>query len=378
MSKKDYYQVLGVSNSATSSEIKKAYLKLAKQFHPDKNKGDKEAERKFKEISAAYEVLKDEQKRSAYDQFGHDAFHQGGGGSASGFSRQGGHDGQQFNDIFGDLFNNFMGGRTNQRPSASVKGSDLTTKLAITLEEAFNGTQKELKFTTHAVCTTCRGRGTKDLKGMTSCNLCGGAGTTRIQQGFFAIEQTCQKCHGAGQVIKNPCTTCHGNGRVQKEKKLIITIPAGVEDGLRIRHAGEGEAGLRGGTSGDLYVFMAIKPHDIFKVSGQDLHFKLPLNFTTAALGGVVRVPTIEGKQIELKIPPGTQTWDKLKLRSKGMSAVRSSNRGDMYAHAYIETPQNLTKKQRELLEQLDQELGDDNSDYKDSGFFTKMKNLWS
>lgn len=389
MSNQDYYQLLGIDKSATAGEIKKAYLKMAKKYHPDQNKGDDSAEHKFKEVNEAYEVLKDEQKKAAYDRYGHDAFKQGGGASAGGFGggfggrggQQGGFGGAGFEDIFGsDFFSDFMGGgaRQQRRASSKVRGSDLTAKLTITLEEAFSGTSKELTFTTYSSCTPCNGQGTKDVGGMKNCSTCGGSGITRMQQGFFAIEQTCQKCQGSGQEIKNPCGTCHAAGRVQRQKKLIINVPSGIEDGVRIRHAGEGEAGIRGGTSGDLYVYISVKPHDIYEVKGSNLHFKLPLSFTRAALGGTVKVPTIDGGEVELKIPAGTETGNKLRLNGKGMSIVRSSERGDLYAHAFVQTPKNLTKKQKEMLQELDKEIGDDNATYEDPGFFAKMKNLWS
>lgn len=387
MSKRDYYQLLGINKTASAAEIKKAYLTKAKKYHPDQNKGDKDAEHKFKEINEAYEVLKDEQKRAAYDRFGHDTFKQAGGAGAGGFSGFGGQrtshqgfGGADMNDFFGEFFSDFMGaGRAQQRrPSGKVRGSDLTTKLEISLEEAFKGTQKELKFTTQSTCSPCSGQGTKDPRSTTTCSMCNGSGITRMQQGFFAVEQTCQKCQGMGQVIKSPCTKCHGIGRIQKEKKLIINIPAGVEDGIRIRHPGEGEAGIRGGSTGDLYVYITVRPHDIFGVKGNDLHLKLPLSFTKAALGGTVKVPTIEGNEVELKIPAGTETGSKLRLNGKGMSVVRSQQRGDLYAHAFVETPKNLTKKQKEMLEALDKELGDGGAKYEDPGFFAKMKNLWS
>lgn len=382
MSKKDYYELLGVSKSASAGDIKKAYFQLAKKYHPDQNKGDKDAEQKFKEITEAYEVLKDDQKKAAYDRFGHDAFAQGGGGrpgAGSGFQGGGFHHGN-FDDIFGDFFNEFMGGgsRSRRGSSGKARGSDLTTKLEITLEEAFIGIKKELRFSTQATCHTCNGNGSGTQGGVVTCDLCGGAGIVRMQQGFFAIEQTCHKCQGAGQIIKDPCGTCHGNGRINKEKKLLISIPAGAEDGLRIRHAGEGEAGFRGGPSGDLYVFLTVKEHDVFKVHGSDLHFKLSLTLPKAALGCTVKVPTIEGQFIELKVPAGTETGDKLRIRGKGMTKVNANVRGDLYAHAFIETPKNLTKKQKELLEQLDKEFGNEEANYNSSSFFSKMKNLWS
>ncbi len=385
---KDFYQILDVDRSASAAEIKKAYLKLAKKYHPDQNKDDPDAEVKFKEISSAYDVLKDEQKKAAYDRFGHDTFTAGGSGGGAGFGSGGFGDGgggfrsnADFNDIFGNFFSDFMGGGAQgQRRGASsqVKGSDLTTKIEISLEEAYKGTQKELKYSANATCSPCSGKGSKDPSSVNTCDTCKGTGATRMQQGFFAIEQTCQKCKGVGQVIKNPCSSCHGSGRVQKQKKLIINIPAGSEDGMRIRHTGEGEAGIRGGSSGDLYVFIAVKPHDIFHVEGVNLRIKLPISITKAALGGAVKVPTIEGGQTEIKIPAGSQTGDVLRLSGKGMSAVRSSVRGDMLAQVFVVIPKNLTKKQKDLLQELEQELGESSHSYNnDSGFFSKMKNLW-
>lgn len=377
MSKKDYYEVLEITRSASAPEIKKAYLKLAKKYHPDANGGDAESEKKFKEISEAYDVLKDEQKKAAYDRFGHDAFE---GGSA-GFGQQGGFSGAGAgrSDIFDDFFNNFMGGGNSRHTrSSQTKGSDLRYNVEISLEEAFTGVDKNISFTTEIKCTPCSGKGTTDTNANTTCPQCHGHGAVRMQQGFFAIEQTCGKCNGQGQIIKNPCNTCHGSGRYKKNKNLIVNIPAGVEDQMRIRVAGEGEAGFRGGQVGDLYVFVHIKTHEIFKVENSNLHFKLPLNFTKVALGGEVEVPTIEGGRIKLQVPAGTETGDKLRIRGRGMSKVRSTQRGDMYAHAFIRTPKNLTKRQKELLEELDNELGESNNNYKDEGFFTKMKNMWS
>jgi molecular chaperone DnaJ len=377
MTKRDYYEVLEVERSANGAEIKKAYLKLAKKYHPDTNSSDPSAEIKFKEISEAYEVLKDEQKRAAYDRMGHSAFEQGGGG---GFNSRtaGNHD---INDIFGDFFSDFMGGRGGgaSRPRTSqARGSDLKYNLTITLEEAFTGIDKKINFNTEAKCSPCGGKGTNEPNANSTCPQCNGTGAIRMQQGFFAIEQTCNKCNGQGQIIKNPCTTCHGSGRSTKHKNLIVNIPHGVEDGVRIRIAGEGEAGLRGGLSGDLYVFITVAPHNIYQVEGSNLHCRLPLNFTKAALGGEVEIPTIDGSTVTLKIPLGTQTGDKLRLRGKGMSKVRSSERGDFYAHAFVQTPKDLTKKQKELLEELDKEFGETKENYSSDGFFSKMKNMWS
>lgn len=387
MSKRDYYKVLEVDRSASSADIKKAYLRLAKQYHPDQNKSDPNAEKKFKEISEAYDVLKDPQKKAAYDQFGHDAF-AGGNSASSGFggaharARSGGFHGHDINDIFGDFFHDFMGGGmgggARARASSNIRGADLKYNLSISLEEAFTGIDKTIHFNTEVKCTPCSGKGTVDSNAMTNCGTCGGAGVVRMQQGFFAIEQTCSGCGGTGQIIRNPCSNCHGNGRIAKKKSLIVNIPAGIEDNTRIRIAGEGEAGIRGGASGDLYVFVSIKAHNIYKVENANLHFKLPLSFTKAALGTEVSVPTIDGSTAVFKVPAGSETGDKLKVSNKGMSKLRTTTRGDLYAHIYVQTPKNLTKKQRELLEALDKELGSVKENYSEEGFFAKMKNLWS
>jgi molecular chaperone DnaJ len=384
MSKKDYYEVLGVPRSADAAEIKKAYLKLAKKYHPDCNKDDPDAEKKFKEANEAYEVLKDEQKKSAYDRFGHSAFEHGGGGGAAGggfngFGGFNGAGGPNVNDIFGDFFNDFMGGgrRANAQRSTQIRGADLKYNLSVSLEEAFTGVDKKISFSTEVKCEPCSGKGTKDAEGFKNCTGCGGAGVIRMQQGFFTVEQTCGQCNGSGKIIKNPCTSCHGSGRTHKQKSLIINIPAGVENNTRIRIAGEGEAGMRGGGPGDLYVFVGVKEHDIYKVEGSNLHCKLPLSFTKAALGGDIEIPTIDGKKVTLKVPAGTETGDKIRLKDKGMSKMRSSARGDLYAHAYVQTPQNLNKRQKELLEELEKELGESDNSYKDEGFFSRMKNIW-
>jgi molecular chaperone DnaJ len=374
MSKKDYYDVLRITSSASSQEIKKAYLKLAKKYHPDKNSDDPDAEKKFKELSEAYDILKDGQKKAAYDRFGHGAFENGspGTGGQSGFA------GSDMNDIFGDFFSDFMGGEKRGRTrSSQVRGSDLKYNLEISLEDAFKGLDKKMNFTTEVKCTACNGYGTKNKGSINTCPQCGGSGVVRIQQGFFAVEQTCSNCNGSGTIIKNPCNTCNGYGRHSKQKHLVVNVPAGIEDNTRIRIAGEGEAGIRGGSSGDLYVFISVKPHDIYQVDGADLHFKLPLSFAKAALGSEVSVPLIDGSKVKLKIPAGTETGDRVRLKEKGMSKVRSSARGDLYAHAYIHTPKKLSKKQRELLEALDKDLCEVDINYKDEGFFSRMKNMW-
>jgi molecular chaperone DnaJ len=371
MTQRDYYEVLKVPKSASSGEIKKAYLAMAKKYHPDQNKDDPQAEQNFKEVSAAYDVLKDEQKKAAYDRFGHQAFSQGAGQNQHHNSHN-----VNVNDIFGDFFSDFMGGtKSNQPPSAKIKGSNLKYNINITLEEAFSGTNKEINFPTEVKCTNCEGKGTKEPNGLVSCTGCRGAGVVRRQQGFFTIEQTCSKCNGVGQIVQNPCANCHGYGRYSKNKNILVTIPAGVEHGTKIRIIGEGEAGVRGGSSGDLYVVVNIKPHERYKVEASNLHFQLPLNLTEAALGGEVEVVTIDGAKIMLTIPAGTETGDKIKLTGKGMPHIRSTNRGDLYAHAYIKMQKKWSKKERELLEALHQELKNNNEN---PGFISRMKNIWS
>lgn len=381
MTKKDYYDVLGVSRSASSAEIKKAYITLAKKYHPDANRTDPQAEHKFKEINEAYEILKDEQKKAAYDSFGHSAFDGRGGSSQQGAQWSRGSTGEQpdVEGMFNDFFHDFMRGReqTSSRQSQS-RGSDLRYNMEVSLEEAFTGIDKNISFTTEIKCNTCSGKGAADDSAISLCTQCKGRGVIRSQQGFFTVEQTCNKCNGHGQIIKNPCQTCNGHGRYSKDKNLVVNIPAGIENGMKIRIAAEGEAGFRGGSAGDLYIYVSIKPHDIYKVEGDNLHFKLPLSFTKAALGGEIEVPTIEGSKVMLKIPAGTETGNMFRLKGKGMSKVRSSIRGDMYAHAYIQTPKNLTKRQKELLEELQKEMGDADNNYKDEGFFSKVKNIWS
>ncbi|MFU7502908.1 MAG: molecular chaperone DnaJ [Candidatus Tisiphia sp.] len=375
MSTKDYYQILGVSKTATQEELKKAYHKLAMQYHPDRNTQDKQAEKKFKEISSAYDILKDEQKRAAYDRFGHDAFQNSGGASSAGRHNNSGPD---INDIFGEFFNDFMGsGTRRQQPSTNIRGSDLKYDITVTLQEAFRGIDKNISFTSEVKCQTCNGNGSESNAGMTKCDACAGQGVTRRQQGFFTLEQTCAKCQGAGQIIKNPCKKCHGQGRYSQHRNLLVNIPAGIEEGTRIRLTGEGDAGVRGGNNGDLYIFVTIKPHDLYKVDGINLHCRLPISFIKAVLGGEVEVPDIEGGKVKLQIPAGTQNGEQLRLKGKGMSKVRSRIRGDMFAHIHIEIPKNLNKKQKELLELLDKEFTSD-KDEDDASFFNKMKNLWS
>lgn len=378
MSKQDYYDLLGVQKNATADELKKSYRKQAMKYHPDKNPGDDVAEAKFKDLSQAYEVLKDEQKRAAYDRYGHDAFENGGGNSAGGgggFSSGGGN----FSDIFSDLFGDFMGGgQRGGGESANARGSDLRYNLEIKLEEAYNGKQQEVKFKTSVKCTTCNGTGSKDKSAPITCKTCGGHGKVRMQQGFFTVERTCPDCHGAGQVIKNPCGSCGGEGRVQKQKTLSVNIPEGVEDGTRIRVSGEGEVGLRGGQTGDLYLFVTVADHDFFIREGHDLHCKVPITMTTAALGGAIEVPIIDGSKAKVTIPAGTQYGDKLRLKDKGMKVMRSGGRrGNVYIHCEVEVPTKLSKKQKELLQEIE-ELDGKGTNPRVERFLKKFKSLWS
>jgi len=381
MSKRDFYQVLSVAKNASADEIKKAYRKLAMQHHPDRNPNNKEAETKFKEATEAYEVLKDDQKRSAYDQFGHDAFNQGGGGRG-GYG--GASEGFDFNDIFGnfsDIFGDFGGGRQGggRKRSAAVAGSDIRYNLEISLEEAFRGVTQKISFTIPSSCDTCSGSGAAGGDKPVDCGNCKGSGKVRAQQGFFIVERTCGTCGGVGQIIKNPCKTCRGEGRVNKDKTLSVKIPAGVEDGNRIRLSGEGEAGQRGGKAGDLYVYISIRKNQFFTRKGDDIHFEMPLKFTTAALGGEVEIPTIDGAKANLKIPEGAQNHDKFRLKSKGMSVINSGGRrGDMFVKINIETPVKLTSEERELLQKLDSLMNRKASNPKSESFFKKVGDLFA
>jgi molecular chaperone DnaJ len=380
MSKRDYYEILGVSKSASADEIKKAYRKLAMQFHPDRNPGNKEAEAKFKEATEAYEVLKDDQKRSAYNQFGHDAFGQGGGGRG-GFG--GGSDGFDFNDIFSnfsDIFGDFGGGRQQtKKRSAAQRGSDIRYNLEISLEESFRGVNEKISFSIPSSCETCSGSGAQNGDKPVDCGTCKGSGKIRAQQGFFIVERTCTSCGGVGQIIKNPCKSCKGEGRANKDKTLSVKIPAGIEDGNRIRLAGEGEAGTRGGPAGDLYVYISIRKHQFFTRKGDDIHCEIPLKFTTAALGGSVEIPTIDGDKAALKILEGTQNHDQFRLKSKGMNVINSGGRrGDMYVKVNIETPVKLSSEERELLLKLDKLMNGKSSNPKSENFFKKVSDLFS
>lgn len=380
----DYYQSLGVSKSASADDIKKAYRKLAMKYHPDRNKGDKAAEEKFKEINEAYETLKDPQKKAAYDQYGHDAyknassgggFNPGAGGGFQDFHFDFGGAGG-FSDIFEDLFGSAMGGggRQDRSERMEMRGSDMRYDATITLEEAFNGKDIELKLNTHVKCDDCHGTGSEGGVKPKVCPSCKGSGTMRFSQGFFMVEKTCSACNGTGHIIEKSCKKCRGAGRINKTRTIKVSIPAGVSDGAKIRLSGEGEAGIRGGRAGDLYIFVTVKPHKLFKREGNSIHCEVPISFVTAALGGEVEVPTIEGKKAVVKIPEGTQSGQILKLRGKGMPIVRSSMRGDMFIHVVAETPVNLTDKQKELLREFDK---DHKAHPKADGFFAKVKEFW-
>lgn len=379
MSKQDYYELLGVDRSASQDELKRSYRKKAMQYHPDRNPGDKDAEAKFKEVNEAYEVLKDSDKRAAYDRFGHAAFEQGGGGAgAGGFGGFGGFGGGSFADIFEEMFGGFAdaGGRGGR--SAQHRGSDLRYNMEVTLEEAFTGINRTITVPTSVQCDQCDGSGAAQGTEPETCGMCHGMGKVRAQQGFFTVERTCPTCSGAGKTIKTPCGGCHGSGRVNKEQTLSVSIPAGVEANTRIRLAGKGEAGMRGGQAGDLYIFINIQRHKIFERDGADLHIRVPIPMTKAALGGAIEVPTIDGSKARISIPSGTQTGRQFRLRDKGMSVLRSPHHGDMYVHAIIETPMNLTDEQKELLEQFEKTYEGDGTTHPEShGFFAKVKEFW-
>lgn len=343
----DYYELLVVTRDADADTLKKAYRKLAMQYHPDKNPGNQEAEAKFKEINEAYAVLSDTQKRSAYDRFGHAAFEQGGGGGGGGFD----FGGAGFADIFEDMFSEILGGGGRGRSAQqSGRGRDTRHDLEVSLEEAFTGTEEVITIASSVTCDDCKGAGAAAGSSPVTCHLCGGHGRVRQQQGFFTIERVCPTCQGAGQTIKNPCKGCSGTGRKHKERKLVVAVPAGVEDGTRIRYTGEGEAGLRGAGAGDLYIFIGLKTHPLFQREGANLYCRIPVPFTTAALGGEVEVPTIAGERTKLDIKAGTQSGHQQKIRNQGMSVMRSNNRGDMFVTIAVETPSQLTKRQKELL----------------------------
>ena len=367
MEKQDYYEALGVPRSADADQLKSAYRKLAMSCHPDRNPGDQRAETKFKEINEAYEILRDDEKRAAYDRYGHAAFEGPAGQQAGGFDFTGG-----FADIFDEMFGDFVGGR-----QGGNRRSDLRYNLEISLEYAFHGRKVEIRVPSAVLCEACNGSGAETGTSPITCSQCRGAGRVRAQQGFFTIERTCPACHGQGKVIELPCGQCKGKGRVRKEKTLSVKVPPGVVDGTRIRLAGEGEAALGGGSPGDLYIFVTIQAHRLFQRDGGNIYCKVPISMAKASLGGTIEVPTIDGTRAKVSIPKGTQSGQQFRLKNKGMSVLRSKNRGDMFIQASVETPVNLTKRQRELLKEFE-EAGDGQSHNPESdGFFSKVKEFW-
>ena len=373
--KADFYEVLGVARTADEKALKAAFRKLAMQFHPDRNPGDDAAEVRFREVSAAYECLKDPQKRAAYDRFGHAAFENGGAGPA-GFN---GDFAASMSDIFDNIFGfgDVMGGRRGPSQSGREAGADLRYNLEITLTEAFTGKTAQIRVPASVKCETCSGSGAKPGTKAKTCATCGGMGKVRASQGFFTIERTCPACQGRGETIDEPCADCTGSGRVQKERTLSVNIPAGVEDGTRIRLAGEGEAGLRGGPAGDLYIFLSIKPHEFFQRDGADIFCRVPISLTAAALGGEFQVPTIDAGMTRVKVPDGSQTGKQFRLKGKGMPVLRSNRVGDMYIQIVVETPRNLSRRQRELLEEFEKASSAETHP-ESTGFFARVRDFFA
>jgi len=372
MADKDFYEILGVQKNASDDEIKKSYRKLAMKYHPDRNKDDKESERKFKEVSAAYEILKDSEKRSAYDQYGHDAFRQGGMGGGQGF----GDFSQGFGDIFEEFFGGGFGGSSRQR--GPQRGNDLRYNMSVSLQEAFNGKKSQIRIPSYEGCDLCSATGSADKSGPSTCSTCGGHGKVRSTQGFFSIERPCPKCGGEGSSIKNPCLKCSGSGQVKKQKTISVTIPAGVDTGTRIRISGEGEPGQRGAGNGDLYIFVEVQKDKLFEREEANIFCQIPISITTAILGGDVDVPTIEGKKARLNIPSGTQSETQFRLKGKGMSILRQTRRGDMYVETSVEIPVNLNSKQKAILQEFEKEGGTSKKHSpKSQSFFSKLKEVW-
>lgn len=374
---RDFYEMLGVGNDVDAAELKKAYRKLAMKYHPDRNPDDRQAEKKFKEVNEAYDILKDSQKRAAYDRFGHAAFSNGGPGTggfggtreASGFGG--------FGDIFEEMFGDFGAAGGSRRGQSAMQGSDLRYNMEISLGDAFEGRKSHIRVATLAPCDACDSSGARAGTSPVTCSTCGGHGRVRAQSGLFAVERTCHSCGGQGQSIDDPCRSCGGQGRVRKEKSLSVNIPAGVEDGTRIRLAGEGEAGMRGAPPGDLYIFIGIKEHRLFQRDGANVHCRVPIPMTTAALGGHIEVPTIDGKRARVAVPEGTLTGHRFRLREKGMTVLRTRSRGDMFVQVFVETPQNLTRKQKDLLKQFAEDTGDKKHNPESAGFFSKVRDIW-
>jgi molecular chaperone DnaJ len=380
MAKRDYYDVLGVSKGAAADEIKKGYRTKAKELHPDRNADKPDAEAQFKELNEAYDVLKDPDKKAAYDRFGHAAFDGGmaGGARAGGYGARPGQGdfASAFSDVFEDLFGDFMGGQRGATRSRASRGSDLRYNLKITLEETFAGLTKQITVPSSVACSGCNGTGSEGGAEPTTCPTCSGIGKVRAQQGFFTVERTCPTCSGMGQIVKNPCRTCGGAGRQQKDRALSVNIPAGVETGTRIRLTGEGEAGLRGGPAGDLYIFIEVADHALFQRDGVDLFCSVPVSMTKAALGGEIEVPTIDGGKSRVKVPEGSQSGRQMRLRGKGLPQLRGPGVGDMYIELAVETPVKLTSEQKELLRKFE-EMSAKSNNPNASGFFDKVKSFW-
>ena len=370
MAKSDYYALLGVAKTASEAELKAAFRKLAMKHHPDRNPGDKTAEATFKELNEAYQVLSDPQKRAAYDRFGHAAFENGGGGPGFGNDFA-----SSMADIFEDLFGDFTG-RQRQQAGGRERGSDLRYNLEITLEEAYAGKTATLKVPTSLACDACSGTGAKPGSQPRRCTTCAGQGRVRATQGFFSVERTCPSCHGRGETIDDPCRSCNGAGRITRERTLSVNIPAGVEDGTRIRLAGEGEAGLRGGPSGDLYIFLSLKPHPFLQRDGADLFCRVPVSLVTAALGGEVSVPVLDGEDCRVKVPEGTQTGKQIRIKGRGMPVLRARDHGDLYIQVIVETPQKLNNRQRELLREFERESSKDTQP-ESASFFAKVRDFF-
>jgi molecular chaperone DnaJ len=378
MAKRDYYETLGVSRGASEAEIKKAFRKKAMELHPDRNQDNPHAETKFKEVNEAYDVLKDGQKKAAYDRFGHAAFENGSAGPSAGFRGAGPNAdfASAFSDVFDDLFGDFMGGNTARgRGQRAARGSDLRYNLRLSLQEAFHGKQATVTVPGSVTCEVCNGSGSEGGAEPATCPTCSGMGKVRAQQGFFTVERTCPTCSGRGQIIKNPCGACAGAGRVRKDRTLNVNIPAGVETGTRIRLAGEGEAGLRGGPAGDLYIFIEVEPHPIFERDNQNLFCRIPVSMATAALGGEIEAPTLDGGRTRVKVPAGVQSGKQLRLRGKGMPPIRGAGFGDLYIELRVETPVNLTHRQKELLKEFEGDGKDNSPETHD--FFSRVKHFW-
>lgn len=372
MSQADLYELLGVSRDADEKTLKTAFRKQAMTYHPDKNPGDAAAEAKFKELNSAYEILKDPQKRAAYDRYGHGAFDQRGGQGQQG----GGFGGAGFSDIFEDIFGDMMGGGGGRRRGTDNRGADLRYNMEVDLEEAFAGKTAQIRVPTSISCDNCSGSGAKPGTKPTTCGMCNGNGRVRAAQGFFSIERPCPQCGGRGEVIADPCPKCSGQGRRTEERQLSVNIPAGIEDGTRIRLTGEGEAGVRGGPQGDLYIFLSIRPHEFFQRDGADLYSTIPISMTQAALGGQFEVTTLDGTKSRVKIPEGTQNGRQFRLKGKGMPVLRQPSMGDLYIQVGVETPQSLSKRQRELLEEFESLSSKENSP-QNAGFFSRMKDFF-